>query len=40
MTVFIVLTRPGSPAHTMSVPWSRLTEIMEEYRLLGWEVQQ
>lgn len=34
------ITRKGSPVHTMVVPKARLAEIVEEYKLLGWEVSR
>lgn len=34
----IRITRPGSRVHTMVVPKARVGQIIEECRLLGWEV--
>jgi hypothetical protein len=37
-TVFIRLTKQGSKVHEVAAPVHRLAEIVEEYRLLGWDV--
>jgi hypothetical protein len=36
----IYITRPGSRVHTVLVPMARYSEIVEEYRILGWEVYE
>lgn len=38
MFVNLTIARPGSRAHTVLAPKARVAEIIDEYRLLGWDV--
>jgi hypothetical protein len=40
MITFVRVTRPGSRVYTVAVPKVRLPAIVEEYRLLGWDVDR
>lgn len=36
--ISLVVSRPGSRAYTVLAPRARVNEIIEEYRLLDWQV--
>ncbi len=38
LITFVRVTRLPSRVYTVAVPKARITQILEEYRLLGWDV--